>query len=61
MSEKPEKLIPRLFRFTEDEIRKMGEIRSYYAEMSDAAAVRKAIRVTHWTMTKAIKAKGETQ
>jgi hypothetical protein len=53
MSEKPDKLIPRLFRFTEDEIRKIGEIRSYYAEGSDAAAVRKAIRVAHWTMTKA--------
>jgi hypothetical protein len=48
MSDKPEKLIPRLFRFTEEDIRKLGELRGYYDEPSDAGAVREAIRAAHY-------------
>jgi hypothetical protein len=43
MSEKPEKLIPRLFRFTEDDIRMIGEIRQWENEPSDASTVRLAL------------------
>jgi hypothetical protein len=48
MSEKPEKLIPRLFRFTKDDIRKIGEIRETVGWQSDAETVREAIRAAHW-------------
>ena len=54
MSEKPDKLIPQLFRFTEDDIRKIGEIRETVGWQSDAETVREAIRCTHYDALKAI-------
>jgi hypothetical protein len=48
MSEKPDKLIPRLFRFTEDDIRMIGQIRETVGWQSDAETVREAIRVAHY-------------
>lgn len=48
MSEKPDKLIPRLFRFTEDDIRMIGELRDAFGCQYDAEAVREAIRVAHY-------------
>lgn len=48
MTDKPDKLIPRLFRLTADDIRMIGELRSHYDETSDAAVVRAAIRHAHW-------------
>ena len=49
MTEKPDKLIPRLFRFTDDDIQKLGEMRELYAEPSDAAALRLAIGIAYHT------------
>ena len=48
MSEKPDKLIPRLFRFTEDDIRMIGELRETAGWQSDAETVRYAIRSAHY-------------
>jgi hypothetical protein len=44
MSEKPDKLIPRLFRFTEDDIRMIGELRELDDDPSDAFTMRRSIR-----------------
>jgi hypothetical protein len=52
MSEKPDKLIPRLFRFTADDIRKIGEIREWYAMPSDASVMRRALMNSHWDVVR---------
>ena len=52
MTDKPDKLIPRLFRFTDDDIQKMAEIRDWYALPSDASVMRRALMNSHWDMVR---------
>jgi len=47
MSEKPDKLIPRLFRFTEDDIRKLKDMGQYFGAKTDAEAIRESLRMAH--------------
>ena len=48
MTDKPDELIPRLFRLTADDVRMIGELRAFHDAPFDATIVRAAIRQMHF-------------
>lgn len=52
MTDKPDKLIPRLFRLTADDVRMIREIGAWENEPSDASTVRLAIRRAHYDVVR---------